>query len=456
MKLCKFGGSSLASAEQIRKVVEIILSDPQRRFVVVSAPGKRYDNDTKVTDLLIALGQAILNQQSGETELDLIQARYSEIARQLGLGEQYSQNIRQDILHRIEQHKDSRVDLMHALKAAGEDNCAKLLTDYLISLEVEAHYVNPGAQGLLLEEDARGIHVVSTAYPQLARLNQSSGLQIIPGFFGWRASDQKILTFSRGGSDITGSIFSAALGVSVYENWTDVDGVYSVNPNLFAAPNRVKELTYSEMRELSYAGFSVLHEEALEPVLRARIPLNIRNTDNPSAPGTMVLSERVDYENIVTGIAGSKGFTALHFSKYLMNREVGFVHKVLGILADLNIPFEHMPTGIDSISVILRDEVFPQEKERIVLQRLYDELGVKNVSIDRNYAIVMIVGDAMAQTVGVANRAVSALSRAGINIEFMVQGSSEISLLFGVKAPFCNYAVMELYKNFYLGGGLIS
>lgn len=449
MKLCKFGGSSLASAEQIRKVCDIILSDPSRRVVVVSAPGKRYDHDIKVTDLLISLASSISSSYSGQDEMEQISQRYADIARQLGVEGNYADEIRQDLQERIDKYRNDPKLLTEALKAAGEDNCAKLLTRYLTSLEVEAHYINPGEAGLFLTQDSRGIHVDPDSYTRLAQLKKKSGLLIIPGFFAYEKGSRHVLTFSRGGSDISGSIFSAALGVEVYENWTDVNGVYAVNPKLIYDPHPVSELTYQEMRELAYVGFSVIHEESLEPVLRAGIPLNIRNTNNPSHRGTRVVAERIDYDSIVTGISGSKGFTSLHFSKYLMNREIGFVANVLKILAEQSIPFEHIPTSIDSISIIMRDEVFPPEKERIVRQRLYDELGIKNVSVERGYAIVMIVGDAMAQTVGVAHRAIKALGNAGINIEFLVQASSEISLLFGVKESFCNYAVTELYKTFF-------
>ncbi|MDO5733185.1 MAG: aspartate kinase [Eubacteriales bacterium] len=454
MKLCKFGGSSLASAEQIRKVCDIIMSDPKRKYIVVSAPGKRYDDDNKITDLLIALANAIHSGYSGSDEIEEICSRYEDIARQLGISDIYGDVIRQDLEFRIHENRANRLALTESLKAAGEDNCAKLLTLYLNSLEVEATYIHPGEAGLELEADARIVQATDESFLRLSKLKELSGLLIIPGFFGYAKGSKQILTFSRGGSDITGSIFAAALTVNVYENFSDVDGVYSVSPKLVRNPHPIRELTYSEMRELAYGGFSVVHEEALEPILRLGIPLNIRNTNNPSYPGTMIVEERFDYDSIVTGITGTKGFCALHFSKYLLNRETGFIAKVLSILADLDIPFEHMPSSLDSVSIIMKDKVFPNDKERIVRQRLYEELSIKNVKVERGYAIVTIVGDAMAQTVGVAARAVSALSRSGINIEFVVQASSEISMLFGVKEAYCNYAVTELYKTFYSYSGV--
>jgi aspartate kinase len=271
---------------------------------------------------------------------------------------------------------------------------------------------------------------------------------VIPGFYG-NTPDGKAKTFSRGGSDITGAILAAALHATVYENWTDVDNVYAVNPNLVQNPFPVTEITYDEMRELAYAGFSVLHEEALYPAFVRGIPVNIRNTNHPDAKGTMIVSKRTHYDSLVTGIAGEKGFCALNMSKYLMNREVGFLVKVLSIIADEGLSIEHMPSGIDSVSIILRAADFTPEKERRIVQRISLELNVDNISVNRDLAIVMIVGEAMANTVGTTARAATALSKAGINLELINQGASEISVMFGVREEYCSYAVRTLYKEFF-------
>lgn len=448
MKVSKFGGSSLADATQIRKVCEIILSDHERRAIVVSAPGKRYSKDTKVTDLLIALANAIISGYDGKAELEAVVERFTSITEDLQLEEQIIRDIVKDLRKRIDSFDgDSRL-FLDTMKAAGEDNCARMVAAYFRSIGQDAHYVDLFEAGFFLTNQDGRVVVEAETYKNLNQLRHRPGLLIFPGFFGYNRNHE-VITFSRGGSDITGSIVAAALKAAIYENWTDVDNVYSVNPDLVKNPHPIRELTYDEMRELAYAGFTVLHEEALEPAFRNDIPVNIRNTNNPQADGTMIVRRRKDYEGILTGIAGKKGFTILHISKYLMNSEVGFAYKVLQILAELHIPFEHMPSGIDSLSIVLRDEVFPPDKEKIVINRLKNELNVDDVTVKRGLSIVMIVGSAMNQTVGVTSRACSALSYAGVNLELIIQSASEISVLFGVRDQFCNLAVQVLYHEFF-------
>ncbi len=450
MKVCKFGGSSLADAKQIRKVCDIVLSENERRVVVVSAPGKRHREDIKVTDLLISLGNAIISGYDGKNEMRAISERFGQIAEDLGMEEGFADFVENDLSQRIKKNKDNTRDLSDALKAAGEDLCAQLVASYLKSIGEEAVYISPAEAGLVLSSESGNARVLPESYDRIRdNFAKHKGTIIFPGFFGVRP-DGRILTFSRGGSDITGAILANAVDATVYENWTDVDNVYSVNPSIVERPQAIKEISYSEMRELAYAGFTVLHEEALAPTALKSIPVNIRNTNNPHADGTNILFKRKNYESVVTGIAGSKGFTILHMSKYLMNREVGFALKVLQILADFSIPFEHMPSGIDSLSIVLKNEVFPPEKEKLVIKRLIDELQLETINVERGIAIVMIVGDAMAQTVGVTAKATNALSRAGVNLELIIQGASEISVIFGIKESFCNYAIKELYREFFL------
>ncbi len=449
MKVCKFGGSSLANAEQIRKVCDIVLSDPDRRIMVVSAPGKRSREDIKVTDLLIALANAKISGYDGTSELNAVVRRFADIADELELGNAIVDEIRIDLENRIAADAGNSLKFMDSLKAAGEDNCAKLVATYLLSIGKQAQYFNPKTSGMLLSEEFGNAQVLDESYEKLALLKDYQGIVVYPGFFGYTKSGE-VATFSRGGSDITGSILAAAVDARVYENWTDVDSVYAVNPNLIHNPHAIAEITYDEMRELAYAGFTVLHEEALTPAYRKGIPVNIRNTNNPPARGTMIVKNRVNFDSIVTGIAGAKGFCTLNMSKYLMNREVGFALRVLQILADEYMPFEHMPSGIDSLTIVLRQDVFTPEKEKRVVRRLIDEMGMEKVSVDRNLAIVMIVGEAMAHTVGVTARAANSLSKAGVNLEIINQGASEISVMFGIREEYCNYAVKELYKEFFL------
>ncbi|NLB44110.1 MAG: aspartate kinase [Clostridiaceae bacterium] len=447
-KVCKFGGSSLANAEQIRKVCDIMLSDPSRRVMVVSAPGKRTREDTKVTDLLIALANARISGYDGAAELQDVLDRFGSIAAELELDAAIMADISLDMNTRLCQDCSNSLRFMDSIKAAGEDNCARLVAGYLKSIGRTASYVDPRVAGMFLTEEYGNAQVLPEAYPLLARLRQNPGISVFPGFFGYSKSGQ-VVTFSRGGSDITGSILAAATEAQTYENWTDVDSVYSVNPALISNPHPIMEITYDEMRELAYAGFTVLHEEALLPAYRKGIPVNIRNTNNPTARGTMIVRNRVNFDGVVTGIAGAKGFCSLNMSKYLMNREVGFALKVLQILADEQISFEHIPSGIDSLSIIMRKDYFTPDKEKIITGRLVAELGIEKVSVNRNLAIVIIVGEAMARTVGVTARAANALSKAGVNLEIINQGSSEISVMFGVREEYCNYAVKELYKEFF-------
>ena len=447
-KVCKFGGSSLANAEQIRKVCDIMLSDPSRRVMVVSAPGKRTREDTKVTDLLIALANARISGYDGAAELQDVLDRFGSIAAELELDAAIMADISLDMNTRLCQDCSNSLRFMDSIKAAGEDNCARLVAGYLKSIGRTASYVDPRVAGMFLTEEYGNAQVLPEAYPLLARLRQNPGISVFPGFFGYSKSGQ-VVTFSRGGSDITGSILAAATEAQTYENWTDVDSVYSVNQALISNPHPIMEITYDEMRELAYAGFTVLHEEALLPAYRKGIPVNIRNTNNPTARGTMIVRNRVNFDGVVTGIAGAKGFCSLNMSKYLMNREVGFALKVLQILADEQISFEHMPSGIDSLSIIMRKDYFTPDKEKIITGRLVAELGIEKVSVNRNLAIVIIVGEAMARTVGVTARAANALSKAGVNLEIINQGSSEISVMFGVREEYCNYAVKELYKEFF-------
>lgn len=448
MIVCKFGGSSCANAVQIRKVCDIVLADADRKIVVVSAPGKRNPEDTKVTDLLITLGNAMVSGYDGNREREAVIGRFATISSDLGLDGQMVEWLREDLDHRLASGCDNRNRFMDLIKSAGEDYCARLFHAYLTHLDVKATYVSPATAGMVVTSEFGNAQILPDSYDKLSTLDRIPGILVFPGFFGV-TREGEVATFSRGGSDITGSILAAALQASVYENWTDVDCVYAVNPALVSNPHPIHEITYDEMRELAYAGFSVLHEEALVPAFRKGIPVFIRNTNNPSSRGTMIVNHRSAFDGIVTGIAGAKGFCSITLNKYLMNREVGFALKVLQILADEGISFDHMPSGIDSLSIVLRSSMLPHEKEETIKRRLIEEIGVEHVEVTRNLSIVMIVGAAMARTVGVTARAATALARAGVNLEVIIQGASEISVMFGVREEFCDFAIRELYKEFF-------
>lgn len=448
MKVAKFGGTSLADAQQIKKVCDIVLADPERRLVVVSAPGKRYKDDTKVTDLLIKCADKYIETGSAEEELEAVVERYREIAEDLSLSGEIINEIKNDLKSRLMVGADNKDKFMDTMKAAGEDNSAKVVAEYLKSTGVEASYVNPKDAGLLLSDEYGNARVLCESYQNLKALTERSGIMIFPGFFGYSKSGD-VVTFPRGGSDITGSILAAAVDAEVYENFTDVDSVFAANPNIISNPKPISVFTYREMRELSYGGFSVLHEDTLEPVYRMGIPVCIKNTNNPAAPGTMIVPNRKGTNGPVVGITTDSGFCSIYVSKYMMNREIGFGRKLLEILEDENLSYEHTPSGIDNISVILKEKQLTKGTEEKIVGRIKEELMVDDISVEHNLALVMIVGEGMMRTVGISARAATALAKAGINIQMINQGSSEVSIMYGVRAEDAVNAVKALYGEFF-------
>ncbi len=432
MKVVKFGGSSVADAKQILKVVGIVTSDSARRIVVVSAPGKRHGQDIKVTDLLIALAHAVTAGKPFENELAAVVERYADIQRELGLDAAIVAEISNDLRRRIQSRSDNDAQFMDTMKAAGEDNCAKLVAQVFTSQGHPARYIDPREAGMLLSEDFGNAQVLPESYERLASLKDTKDIAIFPGFFGYTLKGQ-VATFPRGGSDITGSILAAAVKATVYENFTDVDAVYAIDPRIIPDSPAIAILTYRELRELSYAGFGVFHDEAVVPAVQARVPICIKNTNRPEAPGTLVVPQRKYRQGEVTGIASAGGFSTIYLSKYMMNREVGFGRHLLQILEQEHLSFEHIPTGIDNMSVILHRAALNPKKEAQILDRIRQELRTDDVTIEHGLALIMIVGEGMRYAVGMAAKACSALSFAGINIEMMNQGSSEISIMFGVK-----------------------
>ncbi|MED3573963.1 aspartate kinase [Cytobacillus praedii] len=448
MKVVKFGGSSLASGKQIEKVFQIVQSDPQRKVIVVSAPGKRFSADDKVTDLLIECAeQCLLNNDPLEL-IKMVIERYSSIAVELQLPSEVVKEIEDDLTSRLAGDRSKPKQFVDFVKASGEDNHAKLVAAYFQKQGVEAHYVNPKDAGLFVSADPGNAQVLLESYELLYSLRKRSGLLIFPGFFGY-SKEGDVYTFSRSGSDVTGSILANGLKADLYENFTDVDAVYSVNPSIVSQPKEVKELTYREMRELSYAGFTVLHDEALVPAFKAGIPVQIKNTNNPSAPGTRIVSERDNTNGPVIGIASDQGFCSIYVSKYLMNREVGFGRKLLAILESFGLSYEHIPSGIDDISIILRESQFNPLMEKEIKRRIEAELQTDEVVIEHGLALIMVVGEGMRHNIGTTARASKALANANVNIEMINQGSSEVSMMFGVKEIDEKRAVRALYEEFF-------
>ncbi|MGG3889438.1 aspartate kinase [Metabacillus fastidiosus] len=448
MKVVKFGGSSLASGEQVEKVYNIVVSDPKRKVVVVSAPGKRHGDDIKVTDLLISCAEGYLKNGEAPELVAVVVERYASIARELGLSNEIIERIEADLLQLLAGDKSKPERYLDAVKASGEDNNAKLVAAYFNHQGIEAHYVNPKDAGLLVSNEPGNAQVLPESYDKLYELRNRPGIVIFPGFFGY-TKDGEVLTFSRSGSDITGSILANGIKAELYENFTDVDAVYSVNPTIVEDPKEISELTYREMRELSYAGFSVFHDEALIPAFRAGIPVNIKNTNNPSAPGTRIVNERDNNNGPVVGIASDGGFCSIYVSKYLMNREIGFGRKILQILEDDNITYEHIPSGIDDVTIILRQGQMSADVEEKIISRIKAELNADEVIVEHDLALIMVVGEGMRHNVGTTAKAAKSLADAGVNIEMINQGSSEVSMMFGVKEVDEKRAVKALYEEFF-------
>ena len=455
MKVCKFGGTSVASAEQIKKVAQIVKEDPLRKIIVVSAPGKRFNEDVKVTDLLIHLAETALQGNDTEQELQSVVSRYRSIAEGLGLSEEINEVIEQDLRSRIATHQDDPILFMDCLKASGEDNNAKLIAAYFVHSGLDAKYVCPRSAGLLVNPRPERVRALPEGDEQLSKLRDEPGICVFPGFFGY-TEDGTLRTFNRGGSDITGSLLAAATDAELYENFTDVDSVFAANPTVVDNPIAISKMTYREMRELAYAGFSVFHDEALMPAFRKSIPVCIKNTNNPHAPGTKIVKERDHSSHPVIGIAADSGFSTLFVDKYLMNQEIGFGRRLLQLFEEEEIPFEHTPSGIDNLSVIIKSEFLTDEKELRIIRRVKDELQADHVHMHSNYSMIVLVGEGMRHTTGIAARAATAIARSGASIQMINQGSSEVSLVFGVLKEDETKILIELYKEFFVNSPVYS
>ena len=453
MKVCKFGGSSLANAAQLNKVIDIVLADPARRIVVVSAPGKRHAGDTKVTDLLIALATAATKGENTDRAFGAVVERYAEIASDLKLGDAIVNQIEEDLRGRLAQVSALAPEaFMDLMKAAGEDNNAKLVAVAFAARGKKARYASPKDTGMVLRGRFGDAELDPESYAKLARAFANfTGLVIYPGFFGVTREGQ-VATFPRGGSDITGSILAAAVCADVYENFTDVDSVYPCDPRIVAEVKEgegIPTMTYREMRELAYAGFGVFNDDAVIPAVKARIPINIRNTNHPSEPGTMIQQSRRVVPGTVVGIASADGFCNIVVEKYLMNRQVGFGRRLLQVLEDEGISYEHTPSGVDSQCVVVKEQYIPKESEQRILQALRRELDPDFVTIERDLTMLMVVGEGMCYTPGMLAKACLALASKGISVSMVNQGSSEVSFMIAIRSADRDVAVRALYKAFF-------
>ncbi len=426
----KFGGSSLADARQFRKVKKIIESDPSRRYIVPSAPGRRFGSDEKVTDLLYEYYAQISQGKSGIAIRKKIRARYQEIIDELGLSVSLDREF-----ERIEYAFSKGAGEAYAA-SRGEYLCGLLLADYLGFEFVDAAEVVRFGQDGHFEDERTNFFLRG----RLARAERA----VIPGFYGADDSGE-IHTFTRGGSDVTGALVARAVQAELYENWTDVSGFLLADPAIIGNPRKIDAMTFAELRELSYRGAAVLHEDAVYPARREGIPIHIRNTNLPEEKGTVICKALSPEQEIpITGIAGRKGFAAVSIAKNRMNAQIGFCHRLLEAFDENHITFEHMPSGIDTISVILPLEEYRQKQEAIMasLQRL---LRPDKISVDEDMALVTVVGKGMRSRSGIAARFFGALGDAGVNIKMIDMGSNEINCTVGVCNGDFETAVRALY-----------
>ena len=432
-RVAKFGGSSLATAKQFEKVANIVRQDARRKYVVPSAPGKAYDTDTKVTDLLYQYHEHAKDETGRET-LEKIRKRFLDIAGELQL--------KVDIDAEIDQiQKDILKGASRDYAASrGEYLSGKMLADYL-----GYAFFDP-KDGIFFFED--GTLDEERTQQVLQEHLKAQPNTVIPGFYG-ALPDGSIKTFSRGGSDITGAIVARAIGAEVYENWTDVSGILMTDPRIVQDPRPIKLISYSELREMSYMGATVLHEESIFPVRRDGIPINVRNTNRPLDDGTMIVDTVLDeaVPDIVTGIAGRKGFTIIHLEKSRMNSELGFGRKVLQVFEEEEISFEHLPSGIDTLSVVVEDTQVEGKLER-VLKKLVAAVQPDMVDVHENLALIATVGHGMIRHVGICARLFSALGAAGVNVRLIDQGSSELNIIVGVESDDFEAAVRAIYAEF--------
>ncbi len=432
-KVVKFGGSSLASAEQFQKVADIIHAQEERRYVIPSAPGKRFDGDSKVTDMLYSCYHLAEAGEDFEKELAEIRERYQEIID--GLGLQISLDGEFDIITKSFREK------------AGE-NYAASRGEYLNGIVMAAYlgYEFVDAAQVVRFKDSGEFDSELTNQILGERL---SGLShaVIPGFYG-AYGDGRVKTFSRGGSDITGSIVARAVKADIYENWTDVSGFLIADPRIIENPEAIETITYRELRELSYMGAGVLHEDAIFPVRREGIPINIRNTNKPEDEGTWIVESTCQKSKyVITGIAGKKGFCSVNIEKAMMNSEIGFGRKVLQAFEDSGISFEHVPSGIDTMTIFVHQDEFIDKEQKVVsaIHRLADP---DSVDIEADLALIAVVGRGMKSTRGTAGRIFSALAHANVNVKMIDQGSSELNIIIGVADEDFEAAISSIYDIF--------
>ena len=438
LKVAKFGGSSLAAAAQFDKVRRIVGDDPQRRYVVPSAPGKRHADDQKITDMLYLCHEHARQGLPFGEVFALLAERYRAIVAELGLSLD------------MQRHLDEAAE---GIKAHARDNArpdfaasrGEYLNGLILAELLDCPFIDAAELIFFnkrgrLDQDA----TYRTVAQRLARIERA----VIPGFYG-RGRDGDIRTFSRGGSDVTGAVIARGVGAALYENWTDVSGLLMADPRIVDSPSTIDTITYRELRELAYMGATVLHDEAIFPVRDAGIPVNIRNTNDPAAPGTMIVPEAapIAHSGTITGIAGRKDFTVIAIEKALMNAEVGFARRVLSVLERHDVSIEHMPSGIDTLSVVVADDQLDGKLDEL-LDDLRAEVEPDAMEVYPDMALIATVGRGMAYTPGMSARLFAALGNAPVNVRMIDQGSSELNIIVGVAADDFEDAVRAIYHAF--------
>ena len=434
IKTVKFGGSSLADAAHFRRVADIVRADPARRYVVASAPGKRNPDDRKVTDLLYRCYEKARAREDIRADFARIAGRYNEIIRGLGLDCDISGELAY-IYDGINRHTGRDF-----AASRGEYLSALILAKYLKYDFIDAESV------IFFGEN--GTFDSEKTHNALQEELKKHARAVIPGFYGVMPNGT-IKTFSRGGSDVTGSIVAEAVEAELYENWTDVSGCLMADPRIVDDPKPIRTVTYRELRELSYMGASVLHEDAIFPVRAAGIPINIRNTNDADAPGTMIVAGTNEYDSktVITGIAGKKGFSVITIEKDMMNAELGLGRKVLDVLEDNGISFEHLPSGVDTMSVIVSSNELAGRRERLIAS-INRVCRPDSIVCEDGLALLAVVGRGMVKARGTAARVFDAISNAGVNIRMIDQGSSELNIIVGVEEKDLDLALRAIYREF--------
>ena len=435
IKVVKFGGTSMADAKSIRQVAEIIKQDKERRYVVVSAPGKRFSQDHKVTDMLYACYHDMQINGECKATFDKIRERFKGIVKDLGLGldiDSYLDKVEEEML---------KYNSAEFCASRGEYLSAVITAEVLGYEFIDAKDV--------MIFDANGDFDSESTNEKVKSVLENVERAVVPGFYGGD-SEGIVHTFSRGGSDVSGAVIARAVGASLYENWTDVNGFMSADPRIVDNPKPIETLSYKELRELAYMGANVLHPESIFPVRLSKIPINIRNTFCPTAEGTMIVAELDEKElskRVITGIAGKKGYSIIYIEKSMMNSELGFVRKVLAVLEYYNISIEHLPTGIDTMSIVIPDNELAG-KEDVVIERIKKVVDPDHIEIKSGISLIATVGHGMSYKPGSASTLVGALAKEKINIRMIDQGSSEMNIIVGIATSDYERAIKAIYAAF--------